>query len=259
MSQRFVTVTVGEGIAALSLANPPGNLLSTPLLVELDGLFGDLELRMDVRAVLLRGTGECFSRGTDIQELAGVDTEHQAKDLAGRGQALLNRIERFDKPVIAAVTGPCLGSGLELAMACHIRVAAAGAMLGLPETRFGLIPAFGGTQRLPRIIGPSKAAELILTGRLITAEEALGLGLITRIVSEGSVVEEAYALARAIASKGRLTIQAALRAIRTGLDSPMAEGLMREAELFGKLCETDENKEGLATLQQTGWPVHERS
>lgn len=117
-----------------------------------------------------------------VLSLALLGTAYQGSELSDRGRALLNRIERFDKPVITAINGTCLGGGLELAMACHMRVAAAGVLLGLPEVKLGLIPGFGGTQRLPRIIGPSKAAELILTGESIASEEALTIGLVNRVV-----------------------------------------------------------------------------
>src|SRR2546422_6279739 len=130
--------------------------------------------------IILTASGKFFSPGADIKELAELNTVHQGSELSGRGQALLNRVERFDKPVIAAINGACLGGGLELAMACHMRVAAAGILLGLPEIKLGLIPGFGGTQRLPRIIGPSKARQVILTGETVNSEEALTLGLVNR-------------------------------------------------------------------------------
>jgi enoyl-CoA hydratase/carnithine racemase len=244
MAARFVTVTVAEHLATITLNNPPSNLLGTPVLRELDQAFGKLEADEAVRVIILTASGKFFSPGADIKELAELNTVHQGSELSARGQALLNRIERFDKPVIAAINGACLGGGLELAMACHVRVAAAGILLGLPEIKLGLIPGFGGTQRLPRIIGPSKAAELILTGEAITSEEALTLGLVNRVVAPEELLPTAQKLAGTITAKGRLATQAALRAIRTGLDSPLAEGLSREAELFGELCETPDKKEG---------------
>src|SRR2546426_400240 len=233
-----------ERLATVTLNNPPSNLLSTPVLKELDQTFGQLEADDAVRVIILTASGKFFSPGADIKELADLNTMHQGSELSGRGQALLNRIERFDKPVIAALNGACLGGGLELAMACHMRVAAAGTLLRLPEIKLGLIPGFGGTQRLPRIIGPSKAAELILTGETINSEEALTWGLVNRVVPPEEVLLTAQKLAGMIMAKGRLATQAALRAIRTGLDSPLAQGLAREAELFGELCETPDKKEG---------------
>jgi enoyl-CoA hydratase/carnithine racemase len=244
MLRQYVAIEITDRIATITINHPPMNLLGTPLLKELDQVFGDLEADESVRAVVLTASGRYFSPGADIKELSQVSTAYQGSELSARGQALLNRIERFDKPVIAAINGACLGGGLELAMACHMRVAAAGTQFGLPEVKLGLIPGFGGTQRLPRIIGPSKAAELILTGECMTAEEALALGLVNRVVIGTEVLKQAHGLAGSITLNGRLAIQSALRAIRSGLDSPLAEGLAREAELFGELCETADKKEG---------------
>ncbi len=255
MAHRFVSVEVGDRIATVTLNHPPSNVLDTAVLQELDEIFSDLEANDTVRVVILTAGGRYFCPGADIKELAQVGTAHQGSELSGRGQALLNRIERFDKPVIAAINGPCLGGGLELAMACHIRVATAGTQFGLPEIKLGLIPGFGGTQRLPRIIGPSKAAELILTGETLTSEEALVLGLVNRVVPAGDVLAQAKAMAAMVTSKGRLATQAALRAIRTGLDSPLAEGLARESELFGELCETADKKEGTTAFLQKRPPA----
>ncbi len=244
MAYQFVSVSTAKGIATVTVNHPPANVLSTGVLAELDQVFDALEGDEKVRVVILTAAGKFFCTGADIKELATLNTAHQGTELSGRGQAVLNRIERFDKPVIAALNGACLGGGLELAMACHVRVAAAGIRMGLPEINLGLIPGFGGTQRLQRIIGPSKAAELILTGETITAEAAVTLGLVNRIVPAEQVLPEARDMASSMRAKGRLAIQAALRAIRTGLDSPLADGLAREAELFGDLCETSDKKEG---------------
>jgi enoyl-CoA hydratase/carnithine racemase len=244
MPRQFVSIQITERVVTISINHPPMNVLSTSVLRELDQVFGELEADEAVRAVVLTASGRYFSPGADIKELSQLGTAYQGTELSAKGQALLNRIERYDKPVIAAINGACYGGGLELAMACHMRVAAAGAQLGLPEIKLGLIPGFGGTQRLPRIIGPSKAAELILTGESMAAEEALVLGLVNRVVSEGEVLKQAHVLAGMMTTKGRLAIQSALRAIRSGLDSPLAEGLAREAELFGELCESIDKKEG---------------
>jgi enoyl-CoA hydratase len=254
MAQQFVMVAIADRIATVTLRNPPLNLLTLQVLKELDHIFGELEADNTVRVVILTASGQSFSPGADIKELATIDTVHQGSDLSARGQALLNRIERFDKPVIAAINGTCLGGGLELAMACHMRVASTGTSLGLPEIKLGLIPGFGGTQRLPRIIGPSRAAELILTGGVITVEQALALGLVNRVASAGEVLSQAMTMATMVTATGRLATQAALRAIRTGLDSPLAEGLAREAELFGELCETADKKEGTTAFLEKRSP-----
>ena len=254
MPSRFLSVAITDRIATVTLNNPPSNLLNASVLKELDQAFGELEAMDAVRVVVLTASGRFFCPGVDIKELAQLSIAYQGSEFSGLGQALLNRIERLDKPVIAAINGTCLGGGLELAMACHIRVAAAGIQLGLPEIKLGLIPGFGGTQRLPRIIGPSKAAELILTGEAITAEEALALGLVNRVVPLADLLKRAQVLAGMITAKGRLAIESALRAIRTGLDSPLAEGLAREAELFGELCETADEKEGLTAFLEKRQP-----
>jgi enoyl-CoA hydratase/carnithine racemase len=244
----FVKVSTEERIATVTLDNPPVNLLGTAVLAELDRLFSELEGDSEVRVVILTAAGRFFCPGADIKDLAALEATYQGFEFSMHGQALLNRIERFDKPVIAALNGSCFGGGLELAMACHMRVAASGIALGLPEINLGLIPGFGGTQRLQRIIGPSRAAEMILTGASVTSEEARALGLVNRVVPADQVTAQARALAAIITSKGRLATQAALRAIRTGLDSPLAEGLAREAELFGELCKTADKKEGTAAF-----------
>jgi enoyl-CoA hydratase/carnithine racemase len=167
---------------------------------------------------------------------------------------LLNRIERSEKPILAAINGTCVGGGLELALACHIRVAAAGALLGLPEIKLGLVPGFGGTQRLPRIVGVSKAVEMILTGESLPAEEALRIGLVSRVVPPHEVMAQAEALAAKVTARGKSAVEAALHAIRGGLDIPLSEGLSREAELFGRLCVTPEKQEAVQAFLEKRQP-----
>src|SRR5713101_4260423 len=237
-------LTISHHVARITLHHPPANVLNLSVLKELELVLNEVEEDEYVRVVIVTGTGRFFCAGADMHELAHLMTVHSGSEFAVRGQSLLSRIERSEKPVLVAINGTCVGGGLELALACHIRVAAAGALIGLPEIKLGLIPGFGGTQRLPRIIGPSKAAELILTGETINSEEALTWGLVNRVVPPEEVLLTAQKLAGMIMAKGRLATQAALRAIRTGLDSPLAEGLAREAELFGELCETPDKKEG---------------
>jgi enoyl-CoA hydratase/carnithine racemase len=245
---RFMTVVIVERVATVTLNHPPANVLSAALLGELEQLLARLERDAAVRVVILTGKGRFFCTGADIRELALVNTAREGLELSLRGQALFNRVEQFEKPVIAAINGTCLGGGLELAMACHLRIAATGTDFGLPEVQLGLIPGYGGTQRLPRIIGVSKAAELILTGATITAEEALSYKLVTRVVPALDLIKEARAVARTIASKSRPAIQSALQAFRAALDRPMSEGLTREAELFGELCESPDKKEGVSAF-----------
>jgi enoyl-CoA hydratase/carnithine racemase len=204
--------------------------------------------------VIVTGTGRFFCAGADINELAHLNTMHRGSEFAVRGQSLLSRIERLDKPVLAAINGTCVGGGLELALACHIRVAAAGALMGVPEVKLGLIPGFGGTQRLPRVVGASKAAEMILTGESLPAEEALRIGLVSRVAPTHELMAQAEAIATLITARGKPAIEAALHAIRGGLDIPLSEGLAREADLFGRLCVTHDKKEAVQAFLERRQP-----
>jgi enoyl-CoA hydratase len=223
-------LTVSHHIARVTLHYPPANVLTHAVLKELEQVFAELEADEYVRVVVLTGSDRFFSAGADVHELKHLHSKYSGSEFSLRGQACLNRIERCDKPVIAAINGICLGGGLELAMACHMQIAAAGSSLGLPEIAFGVIPGFGGTQRMTRLVGLSKAAELILTGERVTA---------------AGLLKEAETLAAAIATRGRVATRAALRAIRGGCDRPVSEGLVRESELFGELCETQDKNEGI--------------
>jgi enoyl-CoA hydratase/carnithine racemase len=171
-----------------------------------------------------------------------------------QGQAILNQIEALEKPVIAAINGICLGGGLELAMCCHIRLAAEGSRLGQPEINLGIMPGFGGTQRLPRIVGQSKAMELILTGDPISAQEAKTIGLVSQVVSPEDLLRQAQGLARTIASKAQRALRASLRAVRQGADESLLDGLALEARLFGELCDTDDKREGVAAFFEKRQP-----
>ena len=236
-------LTISHHIARLTLQNPPANVLDLAVLKELEQSLREVEEDPSVRVVILTGSGRFFCAGADIHELIHLNAVHLGMEFAMRGQGLLNRIERSRKPVLAAINGTCVGGGLELALACHIRIAAAEAMLGLPEIKLGVIPGFGGTQRLPRVVGTSKAAEMILTGESISAAEALKIGLVSRVFPAEQVLAEAEALAGLITSHGTAAVQAVLHAMRGGLDIPLAEGLVREAELFGQLCISPDKQE----------------
>ena len=238
-------LTISHQTARITLHHPPANVLTLSTLSELERVFQEVEDDPYVRAVIVTGSGRFFCAGADINELAHLNNQWLGSEFSARGQALLNRIERCDKPVLAAINGTCVGGGLELALACHIRIAAAGVMLGLPEIKLGLIPGFGGTQRLPRVVGPSKAAEMIMTGESVTAEQAFQIGLVTRVVPASELMAQADALAGLIVPRGAAAVNAALHAIRGGLDIPLAEGLAREAELFGGLCATPEKHEAI--------------
>lgn len=243
-----------EGVATLTLNRPPANTLTPELLVELEGAFEELARDETVKAVVVTGAGRFFVAGAEIRVLAGIASSKDGTEMALRGQAILNRIEAFEKPVIAAINGACLGGGLELALCCHIRIAAESARLGLPEITLGIMPGFGGTQRLPRILGRSKATELILTGDLISAQEAKALGLVSQVVPDADLLRQVQGLARRIASKGQVAVRTALRAIHQGEATGLHEGLALEARLFGGLCESEDKKEGLTAFLEKRQP-----
>ncbi len=174
--------------------------------------------------------------------------------MALRGQTIFNRLEGFEKPVIAAINGVCLGGGLELAMCCHIRFAAEGARLGQPEINLGIIPGFGGTQRLPRLIGLSKGTQLLLTGDTISAHEAKALGLLSEVFPPDDLLRQAQGVARKVAAKSAVSVRAALQAIREGGELPLAQGLALEARLFGEICDSEDRKEGTRAFLEKRQP-----
>ena len=247
-------LTISHHVARITLHHPPANVLNLSVLKELESVLNEVEEDEYVRVVIVTGTGRFFCAGADMHELAHLTTVHSGSEFAVRGQSLLSRIERLEKPVVAAINGTCVGGGLELALACHIRVAAVGALLGLPEIKLGLIPGFGGTQRLPRVVGASKAAEMILTGESLSAEEALRIGLISRVVLLHELMAETEAIASLITARGKSAVESALHAIRGGLDIPLSEGLAREAELFGRLCITPDKKEAVQAFLEKRQP-----
>lgn len=250
----YQLLTIAHHVARITLHNPPANVLNLPMLKELELVLNEVEEDDYVRVVILTGTGRFFCAGADINELAHLTNAHGGTEFSVRGQSLFNRIERSEKPVLAAINGTCVGGGLELALACHIRVAAAGAVMGLPEIKLGLIPGFGGTQRLPRVVGASKAAEMILTGENLSAEEALRIGLVSRVVPPHEFMAQVEAIAALITARGKTAVEAALRAIRGGLDIPLSEGLAREAELFGRLCVTQDKQEAVLAFLEKRQP-----
>ncbi len=246
MGNQYVAQTVEEGVATVTINNPPANALTIAVMTELETTIENLFKDPAIKVGVITGAGQLFVAGADVKEIAGIDSAAKGRELTARGQAAFTKIERGEKPVIAAINGLfCLGGGLELALACHIRIAGDRARLGQPEIDLGIIPGFGGTQRLARVVGRAKATELILSGDRITAQEAKAIGLINKVVPDGEVLKQAQGFARKIASKGQVAVRAALEAIREGLDRPLDEGLALESRLFGKLCETHDMKEGL--------------
>jgi enoyl-CoA hydratase len=245
-----------DRVALVRLNRPEKmNALSVEMLDELRVVFERIEREPDVRAVILTGAGErAFSAGTDISRLQHLDAEG-ARLASVRGQEVCAALESCGVPVIAAVNGVAAGGGCELALSCHLRLASESALFSLPETKLGMIPAYGGTQRTPRAIGMSRALELMLTGRTLSAGEALRLGLINCVVEPSHLIHEAEALARTISELAPLAIRACLKAVTRGIELPLEQGLELEAELFSSLFETEDVREGTSAFLEKRTPV----
>jgi enoyl-CoA hydratase len=241
----FIEHQQQDGVAIVRLNRPEKlNSLTGEMIVSLSDLFRGFASDSSLRAVILTGTGEkAFCVGTDISELDGSDKDEALK-ISQRGQTLCNLIEQCPVPVIAALNGLAVGGGCELALACHIRLATANASFSLPETRLGIIPGYGGTQRMPREVGRSRALEIMLGGREVSAANAERLGLINRIVDAADLLTEAQSLAQDIARLAPLAIRACLESVRIGSELPLAEGLAVETRLFAELFGTADRREG---------------
>jgi len=253
--QKYVKSKVEDRVAVLTIDHPPANALSAATLADLEAAFDTAVADPDVKAIVITGAGpQFFVAGADIKEIATLSGPDSAEAMVLQGQAVLNKLEASPKPVIAAVNGYALGGGLELAMACHIRIVAERARLGQPEINLGIIPGFGGTQRLPRLVGRGKALELLLTGDPITGKEAAALGLANAAVPGNAVLRTAIGLAKKIAAKGAPSIAALLTAVREGLETTLEEGLRKEAVQFASLTETEDMREGLTAFVEKRAP-----
>jgi enoyl-CoA hydratase len=231
------------------------NALTRAMLERLSEIFAGVSARRDLRVLILSGDGNDFCAGTDIAELESLD-EAGARLKAEQGQRVCDAIESCGVPVIAAVQGAAAGGGCELALACHLRVAASGARFSLPETGLGVMPAYGGTQRLAHAVGRGRALAAMLAGDEIGADEALRLGLVNRIASPDRLTDEAEALARAIVENSApLAARACLEAVTRGTRLPLDEGLKLEAELFAALFSTGDMREGTRAFLEKRKPV----
>jgi enoyl-CoA hydratase len=235
-----------DGILVITVDRPKVlNALNAQTVEEIGAAFAAAKDDDSVKAVILTGAGEkAFVAGADINELAQCNAL-TGKTTAEKGQRIFFAIERFPKPVIAAVNGFALGGGCELALACHIRIASENAKLGLPEVSLGIIPGYGGTQRMARLLGKGKALELILSGDRIDASEAERIGLVNKVVPADQLMQTCEDLARRIMSRGPLAVTAAIEAVMSGSEMPFEEGQFLEATLFGLLCATEDTKEGM--------------
>jgi enoyl-CoA hydratase len=220
------------------------NALNHRSMTELEEVFLDIRQNTAIRVVLLTGAGEkAFVAGADIRELATLSAM-DGEQVATRGQRIFSLIENCGKPVIACINGFALGGGCEVALACTLRIASSNARLGQPEVKIGIIPGYGGTQRLPRLIGKGAALKMILTGEAISAAEALRLGLVDEVVEPDQLLARAEQIAQTIAGMAPLAIRDSIRAVNSGYDLPLASGLELEASLFGLSCSTSDKAEG---------------
>jgi enoyl-CoA hydratase len=246
-----------DGAVATVTLNRPDklNALNAATLEELDGAFRELRADDAVQAVIVTGAGEkAFVAGADIGELV-KQTPGSGKETSRRGQQILRGIELFPKPVVAAVNGFALGGGCELALACHVRIASENASFGLPEVSLGIIPGYGGTQRLARLVGRGRAIEMTLTGQRIDAQEAHRIGLVNRVVPLASLRAEARALCDAMLKNGPVAVRAALEAIQRGTEMPPDESMVLEANIFGVTIATEDYREGMNAFLEKRKPA----
>src|SRR5207248_3887580 len=234
-----------DQIATVTINRPEKlNALNMAVMTELRDAFTAIKDDAEVRVALLTGAGEkAFVAGADINELQ-KNNPVEAKAYTHRGQAVLDLIENLGKPVIACINGFALGGGCELALACTMRLASENAKLGQPEVKLGIIPGYGGTQRLPRLVGKGVAAQLLLTGDMISAQEAHRIGLVNEVVPAAELLPRAEAIAQAIIKNAPLAIQYCLEAVNHGMEMTQQEGLFLEATLFSVCCATEDKKEG---------------
>ena len=245
MPYETITLEVRDSVAFLTINRPDKmNALNADVVGELGAAADEIATREDIAGAIVTGAGpKAFVAGADIGELAPL-APFEAKAVALRGQEVCRKIETCGKPVVAAVNGFALGGGCELAMACHIRVASEKARFGQPEVKLGLIPGYGGTQRLPRLVGKGRALDMILTGRMVGAEEALQMGLVNKVVAPEQVLEEAEKMLRGILTMGPVALRLSIEAVDQGFDMSLEDGLKLEANLFGLVAASEDKAEG---------------
>ncbi len=256
MERQYVKVAVEAPVAVVTIDRAPVNALGRAVIEELSEVVDEVNGRADVKAVVLTGAGQiCFVGGADINEIAAITSPDEVEQSIRFAHGVFNRIEGAPKPWIAALNGACLGGGLELAMSCHLRLSGDRVKLGQPEILLGMVPAFGGSQRLPRIVGAAKASELMLTGDAITAQEAFRIGLVNKVVPQAEVLRQAVGLARKICTKSALVIRQALSLIGSSQTVSLAAGQEFEIQAARALVMTADLKEGLRAFIEKRQPA----
>ena len=255
MPFKFLTLEVADRIATLTVNRPDKlNALNDATIAELGQAIDQIRVDDSIGGALLTGAGRAFVAGADISELSS-QTPVLAKARARAGQDVFRRFETCPKPVIAVVNGFALGGGCELAMACHIRIASDAAKFGQPESKLGLLPGYGGSQRLPRLIGKGRATQLLLTGEMIDAAEAYRTGLVNKVVAADQLMNEARTMLKTILANGPLAVALCIEAIDRGLQMSLEEGLILEANHFGLLAATEDMREGTRAFMEKRAPA----
>jgi enoyl-CoA hydratase/carnithine racemase len=240
-----------DGFAVVTLNRPPANAISAELVLDLERAVGELEASAEVRALIITGAGDrIFCGGADLGSAFSGGAGPDLEAFLRRGNALMRRIETLSKPVIAAIQGHATGGGCEIAMACHLRIMKDTARIGQTESNLGIMPGYGGTQRLPRLIGRTKALEFLILGTQIPAHEALALGLVNRLAKEGETLNEAKAMARTIARRAPLATRLIIQAVDRGLNGTIDEGIDVEVRAFLDSLRTEDAAEGIQAFFQ---------
>jgi len=244
-----IKLSIEDRTAIITIDHPPANAFDRQTVTELDAAFDECIETEQVKVIIITGAGQFFVAGADINEIKNLQGYDDAYEVLRGGQMLFSKIENAVKPVIAAINGrACLGGGNELAMACHIRIAEDSVQFGQPEIKLGIMPGWGGTQRLPRLVGKGNALEIILGGGNIKAQEAYRLGLVNKVVPVGTVIREAKRWAKVLSMWGAVAMAHILQAVNEGMEMSLEDGLKHEADLFAQLTATEDMREGVSAF-----------
>lgn len=250
MNSRRIALEEERDISIIHIQHPPANSLDLHTIQELADFFKAHDNPGPPKVIVVTGSDNVFSAGAELKELEEARTAQEAESIVQIAKALFDIIERYKKPVLAAINGGCLGGGLELALACHMRIGAENAQFGFPEINLGLMPGAGGTQRLPRLIGIARSFEIILTGELFGARKAFELGLLNELTPPGQALESTKEIALKISGKSRVAVASALESIGCSLSTKPEEGMLRETCLFGALSQTSDARERISAFFQ---------
>jgi enoyl-CoA hydratase/carnithine racemase len=249
-----VQFDVEDGLMMITLTDPPLNPIPTSSLAILEQACERAEADSSVRVAIVSGEGSNFSAGAELNEMSLAITAEEAQAKSAHGIRVFARLQALQVPVIAAIRGLCVGGGLELAMSCHIRICSDRARLGLPEVNLGLMPGWGGTQRLPRLLSMGRALKMMLSGEMISAQQALQCGLVDEVVPDAELMTHAVGLAKRIASKSKVAVRMILRTVREGMEQPLSEALRLESRAFGKVCRSRDAREGVTAFVEKRQP-----